>query len=119
MNAAIAACVVGELADFGSAANGDSAAFWDGAENGDEGGVSGAAEASKGFAGEGLAGASKPKPSEGSAIWNGESTFRRSGNFTGLPNASFLDSAASSATVNGLAGACLPSDSEATENGES
>lgn len=99
VNAAIAAWVGLIAGRFGSAT-----------ENGDveaadaETGEVDAGAASNGFAGAGGGTASKPKPSEGSAIWNGESSLRRSGIFAPLPASPAFPSARSSTTVNGESG---------------
>ena len=102
-NAAIAAWVDGEGPRGGSGAteNGEAAGCWGAAENGEAAiGVETGA-ASNGAGAYALAGASKPKPSDGSATWNGESVFRRSGNFTARVASEDCESLTSSITVNG------------------
>jgi len=67
-------------------------------ENGEAAGADVCEAASKGEAFVDLGTASKPNPSDGSAIWNGPSILRRSGNFTDLPESPCRES---SETVNG------------------
>lgn len=124
VKAAMAAWVVGDATGGASTANGEIGWVCGAGENGDAAGVG-----SKGLEANVAAGASNPYPSEGSAIWNGESIFRRSGNRTGRLDSTGLDSTGSFTTVNGescrataangLFAACGWAGSGATENGES
>lgn len=107
---------------------------WGGAGNGDEDsaaagldcGTKGDADGVASKALVPVAGASKPKPSDGSATWNGESVFLRSGSFVGFPKSAALSAAVSSATENGefglsaiAKGLSFTTASLATEKGES